>query len=120
MSKTSKLPLALNGEHTFGQRLRLLRKSHGFSQTELGEQIGVSKRVISSYECDQSEPPAHALPGLAQTLGVTTDYLLGLEALPPNDSAPRRRWMRRVAEIEKLPERKQRAILQVIDMALMD
>ncbi len=122
MSKTSAIPLGVQNGESFGQRLRRLRKAQGFSQTELGEIISTSKRAVSSYECDQREPPAHIIPKLATLLDVSSDYLLGLEgeATSPKSTPLRRRWMRRVAELEKLPERKQQALMQVMDMALRD
>ena len=42
----------------FGKRLVNLRKSAGFSQTELAKEIEVSQRMISHYESQSEFPPA--------------------------------------------------------------
>jgi transcriptional regulator with XRE-family HTH domain len=61
---------------SFGERLAVLRKSSGFTQTELARELGVSRRMIAYYEGEAEYPPTAILPRLAQTLGVTTDELL--------------------------------------------
>jgi transcriptional regulator with XRE-family HTH domain len=61
---------------SFGERLALLRKGAGLTQTELAEKLGISRRMIAYYEGETKYPPTTILPRLAQTLGVTTDELL--------------------------------------------
>ena len=61
----------------FGERLILLRKEKGITQSELGEQLGVVKSTISVYEAEHSEPNIETLIKMADYFGVTTDYLLG-------------------------------------------
>lgn len=61
----------------FGDRLTLLRKEKGITQSELGEQLDVVKSTISLYEAERVEPSMETLIKLADYFGVTTDYLLG-------------------------------------------
>lgn len=65
-----------------GQRIRQLRESLGWTQDELAETIGVAVLQINRYENDKNEPSAERL---AQALGCSSDYLLGLV----NDPAPK-------------------------------
>ena len=62
---------------TFGEKVRNERNRLGLSQDELAKQIGVSRRVISSYENDSSRPRGtERYQKLADSLGVNINYLL--------------------------------------------
>lgn len=61
----------------FGEILRNLRKSSNLTQKELGEQLGLSKAVISKYETGIGYPTFDTLIRISKYFGVTTDYLLG-------------------------------------------
>ena len=104
---------------TFGERLKRLRTTRGLTQVELAEMIDSSQRAICSYEQNRTDPPLHLLPKISQALDVSLDQLLGLKAKAPvKKKDVNARWTRRFERIDRLPERKQRTILQVIDMAL--
>jgi len=107
------------GGESFGQRLCRIRKMRDMTQQELADLSGISKRALCSYECDQREAPSHNLPAISEHLGVTVDELLGLK---PIEDRPQlkvtRRWLQKFLQIDQLTERKQRAIMQVLDMAL--
>lgn len=66
-----------------GNRIKELRKSAGYTQSELGEKLGVVKQTISSWENDVSEPNSDMLVRLCNILGTTPEYLLG--SLKTND-----------------------------------
>jgi transcriptional regulator with XRE-family HTH domain len=101
----------------FGVRLVELRKAAGFTQTELANELGITRRMIAYYEGETEHPPSNLLPGLAQALGVTIEVLLGATpakktAKPkPNDS----RLQRRLQQIEKLEAGEKRQVLQLLD-----
>lgn len=59
-----------------GLRIAILRVEKGWSQAELAKRIGVSASAVGMYEQGRREPSLALLVCLAQTLGVTTDYLL--------------------------------------------
>jgi transcriptional regulator with XRE-family HTH domain len=65
------------------ERVRQLREERGWSQGELAEKIGADPAQISRYEHGRITPSADAIIRLAETFGVSTDYLLV-------DDAPRR------------------------------
>jgi transcriptional regulator with XRE-family HTH domain len=102
-------------EETFGERLARLRKARGFSQTELGEMIGVSQRVMTYYECQSERPPAHLLPLLAEALAVSVDELLGLRPVKATPAPRNTRLWRKLREIEKLPPSDRKAVLKILD-----
>lgn len=57
-------------------RLKLVRKSKGFSTRTLAEKVGVSAQAISKYERGLMNPANDVLTKMAQALGVTEQYLL--------------------------------------------
>jgi len=65
------------------QRVKQLRSEHHWSQSDLATKIGADAAQISRYENSRITPSADAIIRLAQTFGVSCDYLLV-------DNAPRR------------------------------
>lgn len=59
-----------------GARVRMMRRLLGLTQTELAEQIGVSKQAIAMYETGRREASYKNLVALSRALNVTTDWLL--------------------------------------------
>lgn len=100
---------------TFGQRLARLRKARGFSQTELGQTLGVSQRMMTYYEREAERPPAHLLPPLAEALRVSVDELLGMRQVKEKPGAANTRLLRKLRDIEKLPPGDRRAVLKILD-----
>jgi len=66
---------------TIGQRVRAAREQHGISQAELARRLKASVNAINMLEQDAIlDPRASRIIGVARELGVTTDYLLGMDA----------------------------------------
>lgn len=62
---------------TFGEKIKNERNRLGLNQDELAKKIGVTRRVISSYENDSSRPRGtERYKKLAEALGVNINYLL--------------------------------------------
>ena len=60
-----------------------LRKKNGWSQEELGEQLGVSRQAVSKWESMQTVPDINKIIAMAEVFGVSTDYLLKDEMEEP-------------------------------------
>ena len=69
----------------FGNRLKELRVAAGLTQAQLGAQINVTKSVISYYELQERAPSPEVLIKLSYVFHVSTDYLLGREAMQTVD-----------------------------------
>ena len=61
----------------FDERLRLLRKKHGYTQVSLAETIGVSKGTVAMWETGKRTPDFETLIRLSDLFDVRTDYILG-------------------------------------------
>lgn len=64
----------------FGERLQKLRREKGLSQAQLSARLGVSASQIANYEMERRLPSIQALMDTSRVLGVSTDYLLGLNS----------------------------------------
>lgn len=69
---------------TFATRLSEARKKNGLSQIELAKQIGVSQGTISAYEKGTGQkgsgPTVEKVARIAVALGVSVDWLCGIDA----------------------------------------
>jgi transcriptional regulator with XRE-family HTH domain len=114
MSKYANQALA-----SFGQRLARLRKEAGYTQLELAEEIGVTRRMIAYYETESEHPPANLLVDLTKALNVTADELLGIQKPKrKKGTQPDSRLLRRLQQIEKLPAKDKRQLIQLIETFL--
>jgi transcriptional regulator with XRE-family HTH domain len=104
----------------FGARLAALRKQAGYTQQQLADEIGVSRRVVAYYEGETEHPPASLLVDLAQALGRSTDELLGVSLTKKSarSGTISTRWERRVRQIERLDARPKQQIVTFIDAIL--
>ena len=59
-----------------GDRIAELRHMCGLSQAALAKALGLSTSTIAMYEQGRREPSVFVIIALADTLGVTIDYLL--------------------------------------------
>lgn len=60
-------------------RLRVLRKQHHMTQTELGRAIGASMRVVSAWEREETSLPLEDAARIADLFNCTLDELAGRE-----------------------------------------
>lgn len=60
----------------FGDRLKTLRLEKGLTQTELGNRVGLSRRMIVHYEKHATRPPADKVLALANALGLPVNELV--------------------------------------------
>ena len=62
---------------TFGEKVKVERTKLGLNQDELAAKIGVTRRVVCSYENDKSRPRGtERYKKLAEALNVNINYLL--------------------------------------------
>ncbi len=58
-------------------RIRELRKTFKMTMRELGEKLSIAESTVSAYEMGRREPDVDTLIKIADTFGVTVDYLVG-------------------------------------------
>ena len=63
----------------FGENLRALRKSRGYSQMKFAEVIGTTQAAVSSWEIGIREPEFSVVFDIASKFGVPVSSLIPLE-----------------------------------------
>ena len=96
---------------TFGQKVAHIRKNMKLSQAELGKLSGISGDIVGKYERDEMKPSIETASRLSSALGVSLDYLVGDGELQVLD----KKTLKRLQDIEQLPETDQEHILYAID-----
>jgi len=103
----------------FAQRLKALRVQKNLSQQELAEKAGLSNILVSRYERGVSRPAADKLKQIADTLEVSTDYLLeGKEEGGTRVRFGDRKVLDLFQQIEQLPDSEKKFVIQVLDALL--
>ena len=64
---------------SFAKRLKRIRELHGFSQTDLAEQLGVHFVTVSRWERGIAYPSADMLAAIARFFLVSCDYLMCMD-----------------------------------------
>ena len=64
----------------FAANLRTARKRQGLSQKALADRLFLSTQAVSKWERGEATPDISHICRMAQLLGLSTDWLLGLEA----------------------------------------
>lgn len=62
----------------FSERLKSIRKAAGLTQIQLAKNLGMTQKIISSYETASSVPSLHSLIQLSREFSRPIDWLLGL------------------------------------------
>lgn len=93
---------------TIGTRISKLRKSKGFTQEFLAEQLGVSRQAVSKWESGQSQPSTENLLRLSAVLNVT---LSDIVAIQDNDMTSMEQYAyRRLQQDQKIEEFSKQAL----------
>ena len=69
----------------FAERIKSLRTKERYSQTQMGEMIGVRPNTIWRWENNKAKPDAETLVKIAQALNTTVAYLLGETDAPQQE-----------------------------------
>jgi transcriptional regulator with XRE-family HTH domain len=103
---------------SFGKKLRECREAKDFSQSELAKLLNTNHSIIGKYERDEVKPTIDVVKKLADELDTTVGFLLG-ETNQVNvlkDPA----MLKRLNDIDALPEEDKKHILYTIDALLRD
>ncbi|MBN1185761.1 MAG: helix-turn-helix transcriptional regulator [Bacteroidales bacterium] len=102
---------------TFGERIISLRKKLKWSQDELAKKVGTSAPIIGRYERNEIKPSIETAKNIADSLGVTLDYLIG----GANSAVLDKNLLKRLEDIESLTQDDDKdKIYYFIDMAVRD
>jgi transcriptional regulator with XRE-family HTH domain len=63
----------------FGEKLRMLRRRNRFTQSELGERLGVVQSHIAGMERGETQPSVEILLKLTKIFHISADILINDE-----------------------------------------
>jgi len=108
----------INEAPVFGRNLAALRKSHGWTQPQLAEKLGISVDMLTYYERRARNPTAEFVAKAAAALEVSADELLGHSVKATKRSGPPSKLQKQIEEIRRLPRAKQRFVSELLDTVL--
>ncbi len=72
---------------SFAEKLKEARKKAGFTQVKLASLLNVSQAAIAGWESGNRTPDVDIIANISMILGVSSDYLLGVNREVSNISA---------------------------------
>jgi transcriptional regulator with XRE-family HTH domain len=100
---------------TFGERLASAREGAGLTQLQLAEKLGTTQRVITYWEREPVALRAEQLAALADSLGVTTDFLVGRETNKPRGQGPAGKLRQVFEKASQLPRKQQNKVAEFVE-----
>ena len=89
--------------NNLGSNIRNYRKNKGFTQEELAGMLGVTPQAVSRWESEAGLPDVSMIVPIAQTLGITTDALLGYQQQSQDDRITQKIF-EKMAELEDVSD----------------
>ena len=100
----------------FAQRLKKVRIDKGLSQTELGNLAGIHYTQIGRYENKGAQPSDDILAKLANSLGVSSDFLTnGSTDEMAENTLKDKELLNQFRAIEKMPDNDKYVVKSLID-----
>lgn len=89
------------------KNLKIARKAKKLTQVQMAKLLFLSETAYVNYETGKSDPPLSTLIKLSNILGVSTDFLLGLEEKPTEKEIEITNFIRKLkTELEVLDPKK--------------
>ncbi len=98
---------------TFGENVGIIRKRKKMSQADLAKVVGTIAVTIGRYERGEIKPSIDIATKIADALDVSLDYLVG-----NTDSVLEKSLVKKITEIQKLPDDKKNVVMVLIDTFL--
>lgn len=103
----------------FGENLKTIRKTKGYTQEELAIKIHVVRQTISKWEKGLSVPDADTLSKLADVLEINVSELLGSEIKEETDKNEIAKQLAKISEQLAVKNRRHKRIWKVIGTILL-
>ena len=102
-----------------GTRLTTLRKEAGLTQTQLGQNVGLSQQMIADYESGTRQHiPLCRLISLSEALGVELSQIVTENGECQRKRGPVPRVQQLVERIHRLPKPRQKFVEDLLENAL--
>ena len=106
----------------FGQRLAMLRKGKGLTQTKLAKQLHITQKMIDYYERRAVNPSIEFVQSVAEVLDVSVGEILGHQPkrgqLTRHRPGPPSKLAHRLEQLQHLPHKDQEFVVKFLDTIL--
>jgi transcriptional regulator with XRE-family HTH domain len=99
----------------FGKRIAEARLRAGLTQVELSKRLGVTQQVVAAWERRNVALRAEQIRTLAEALGTTADYLIGIAANWKGTKGPSGKVRQVFEQVSKLPRRQQEKVVEFVE-----
>jgi len=99
----------------FGKRIAEARLRAGLTQVELSKRLGVTQQVVATWERRNVALRAEQIRTLAETLGTTADYLIGISASWKGTKGPSGKVRQVFEQVSRLPRRQQEKVVEFVE-----
>ena len=103
---------------SFGKKLKACRETKKISQNELAKLIEAHHSIIGKYERDEVKPSIDVVVKMANVLNTTVGFLLG--ETEDNNALKDPLMLKRLNDINTLPNKEKEALLLTVDAFLRD
>jgi transcriptional regulator with XRE-family HTH domain len=99
----------------FGRRIAEARMRAGLTQVELAKRLNVTQQVVAAWERRNVALRAEQIKTLAEALGTTADYLIGIAANWKGSKGPSGKVRQIFEQVSKLPRRQQQKVVEFVE-----
>ena len=103
---------------TFGEKIARLRKEFKMSQGDVAKRLDTAPSIIGRYERNEIKPSIEVAAKFSKLYNVTLDYLV--DETNTVSHLKDTTMLKRLEEIEKMPEADKKHILYLIDAIIRD
>ena len=103
----------------FGENLKAMRKTKGYTQEELAIKINVVRQTVSKWEKGLSVPDADVLSQIAEVLDTKVSVLLGGTITEETDKDAVAEQIDKISEQLAIKNRRSKAICKTIGMIVL-
>lgn len=100
---------------TVGDRIKELRTSKSYTQSDLAKLVGLTYIQVGRYEKGKSNPSSDVLQKLASALDTTTDFLMNGGTEQVEAQLTDKELLRQFQEVEKLEPEDKHLVKTFID-----
>jgi transcriptional regulator with XRE-family HTH domain len=104
---------------TLGEKITLLRKKNNLSQPDVALKVGVTRDTIGKYERNDIIPTVEKAKKIADTFGVTLDFLMSTDLEEPKNIMDKE-MSSRIQELNRLTDSDRDKILSIVDAFIRD
>jgi transcriptional regulator with XRE-family HTH domain len=107
---------ATSTKETLGHRLRQLRRDREWTQEEFAHKLGIHWQSVRRYESDLVLPTADLLKRIADSFGVSIDYLVLGDADSGSLRVQNKELLKRFQQLDRMKPDELKTLIDMMDV----